>query len=80
MIFKGINVGNECNIHVSGFCLGSSGKLMDQCLIKDHMLSHYRKLYSAKGKSIINVYKYIKFIDFCIFTIKPLTIGKIIGY
>ncbi|XP_003200342.3 spermatogenesis-associated protein 7 [Danio rerio] len=32
-----------------GFSLGSSGKLMDQYLIKDHMLSHYRKLYSAKA-------------------------------
>uniref|UniRef100_A0A672SU27 Spermatogenesis-associated protein 7 homolog n=1 Tax=Sinocyclocheilus grahami TaxID=75366 RepID=A0A672SU27_SINGR len=31
--------------------LGSSGKLMNQYMIKDHMLSHYRKLYSAKGHS-----------------------------
>ncbi|XP_056096543.1 LOW QUALITY PROTEIN: spermatogenesis-associated protein 7 [Rhinichthys klamathensis goyatoka] len=32
-----------------GFCFGSSGKLMDQYMIKDHMVSHYRKLYSAKA-------------------------------
>ncbi|XP_048048142.1 spermatogenesis-associated protein 7 [Megalobrama amblycephala] len=32
-----------------GYCLGSSGKLMNQYMIKDHMLSHYRKLYSAKA-------------------------------
>lgn len=32
-----------------GFCFGSSGKLMNQYMIKDHMVSHYRKLYSAKA-------------------------------
>ncbi|KAF4101854.1 spermatogenesis-associated protein 7 isoform X2 [Onychostoma macrolepis] len=32
-----------------GYCLGSSGKLMNQYMIKDHMLSHYKKLYSAKA-------------------------------
>ncbi|XP_065111168.1 spermatogenesis-associated protein 7 [Paramisgurnus dabryanus] len=32
-----------------GFCYGSSGKLMNQYMIKDHMLSHYKKLYSAKA-------------------------------
>ncbi|KAK7141877.1 hypothetical protein R3I94_011537 [Phoxinus phoxinus] len=32
-----------------GYCFGSSGKLMNQYLIKDHMVSHYRKLYSAKA-------------------------------
>ncbi|XP_043088185.1 uncharacterized protein spata7 isoform X2 [Puntigrus tetrazona] len=31
-----------------GYSLGSSGQLMNQYMIKDHMLSHYRKLYSAK--------------------------------
>uniref|UniRef100_A0A672MK05 Spermatogenesis-associated protein 7-like n=1 Tax=Sinocyclocheilus grahami TaxID=75366 RepID=A0A672MK05_SINGR len=34
-----------------GYSLGSSGRLMNQYMMKDHMLSHYRKLYSAKGKS-----------------------------
>ncbi|TRY92499.1 hypothetical protein DNTS_028199 [Danionella cerebrum] len=32
-----------------GYCHGSSGKLMNQYLVKDHMVSHYRKLYSAKA-------------------------------
>uniref|UniRef100_A0A8C2K9Q2 Spermatogenesis associated 7 n=1 Tax=Cyprinus carpio TaxID=7962 RepID=A0A8C2K9Q2_CYPCA len=32
-----------------GYSLGSSGKLMNQYMIKDHMLSHYRKLYSARA-------------------------------
>ncbi|XP_057200862.1 spermatogenesis-associated protein 7 [Triplophysa rosa] len=32
-----------------GYCHGSSGKRMNQYMIKDHMLSHYRKLYSAKA-------------------------------
>ncbi|XP_059375781.1 spermatogenesis-associated protein 7 [Carassius carassius] len=32
-----------------GYSLGSSGKLMNQYMVKDHMLSHYRKLYSARA-------------------------------
>ncbi|KAA0711660.1 Spermatogenesis-associated protein 7 -like protein [Triplophysa tibetana] len=32
-----------------GYCHGSSGKLMNHYMIKDHMFSHYRKLYSAKA-------------------------------
>lgn len=32
-----------------GFLFGSSGKMMNQYMIKDHMVSHYRKLYSAKA-------------------------------
>ncbi|XP_067311005.1 spermatogenesis-associated protein 7 isoform X2 [Pseudorasbora parva] len=32
-----------------GYCFGSSGKLMNEYMIKDHMVSHYRKLYSAKA-------------------------------
>ncbi|XP_062863383.1 spermatogenesis-associated protein 7 isoform X2 [Trichomycterus rosablanca] len=31
------------------FCPGSSGKLTNQLLIKDHMISHYKKVYSAKA-------------------------------
>lgn len=31
------------------YCHGASGKLMNQYMIKDHMLSHYKKLYSAKA-------------------------------
>ncbi|XP_016308784.1 spermatogenesis-associated protein 7-like [Sinocyclocheilus anshuiensis] len=32
-----------------GYCLAASDKLMNQYMMKDHMLSHYRKLYSAKA-------------------------------
>ncbi|XP_039518940.1 spermatogenesis-associated protein 7 [Pimephales promelas] len=49
-----------------GFCFGSSGKLMNQYLIKDHMVSHYRKMYSAKAavdcsvpKSLHSSVKYV---------------------
>uniref|UniRef100_A0A673G9T8 Spermatogenesis-associated protein 7-like n=1 Tax=Sinocyclocheilus rhinocerous TaxID=307959 RepID=A0A673G9T8_9TELE len=49
-----------------GYSLGSSGKLMNQYMIKDHMLSHYRKLYSAKAvvdcsvpKSMCSNVKYV---------------------
>ncbi|XP_051501861.1 spermatogenesis-associated protein 7 [Myxocyprinus asiaticus] len=35
--------------HKPGYLSGSSGKLMNQYMIKDHMVSHYRKLYSAKA-------------------------------
>ncbi len=46
-----IIVCNGSNILLAGYGLGSSGKLMNQYMIKDHMFSHYRKLYSAKGNS-----------------------------
>ncbi|KAI2654071.1 hypothetical protein H4Q32_010686 [Labeo rohita] len=50
-----------------GYCLGSSGKLMDQYMIKDHMLSHYRKLYSAKAAVDCSLpksmYSNVKYVD-----------------
>ncbi|XP_016329584.1 spermatogenesis-associated protein 7-like isoform X2 [Sinocyclocheilus anshuiensis] len=50
-----------------GYSLGSSGKLMNQYMIKDHMLSHYRKLYSAKAVVDCSVpksmYSNVKYVD-----------------
>ncbi|KAK2879197.1 hypothetical protein Q8A67_019988 [Cirrhinus molitorella] len=50
-----------------GYCLGSSGKLMNQYMIKDHMLSHYRKLYSARAAVDCSVpksmYSNVKYVD-----------------
>ena len=34
------------------FCPRSTSK-MTQSIIKDHMVSHYKKVYSAKGESLI---------------------------
>ncbi|TNM95309.1 hypothetical protein fugu_016392 [Takifugu bimaculatus] len=52
------------NLKSSPFCPGSSSK-MAQSLLKDHMVSHYKKIYSAKAavdtslpKSLIHSVKY----------------------
>uniref|UniRef100_A0A9J7YF12 Spermatogenesis associated 7 n=1 Tax=Cyprinus carpio carpio TaxID=630221 RepID=A0A9J7YF12_CYPCA len=50
-----------------GYSLGSSGKLMNQYMIKDHMLSHYRKLYSARAVVDCSVpksmYSNVRYVD-----------------
>ena len=38
-----------CSLMFLAFCPRTSSKLT-QSIIKDHMVSHYKKVYSAKGK------------------------------
>lgn len=45
-----VKVYATCVIVISAFCPHSSSK-MTQSLLRDHMVSHYKKIYSAKGKS-----------------------------
>ncbi|KAM9466519.1 spermatogenesis-associated protein 7 isoform 2-T2 [Clarias gariepinus] len=49
------------------FCPGSTGKLTDQRIIEDHMISHYKRLHSAKASVDCSVPKSmrcdVKYID-----------------
>ncbi|KAF5909608.1 tyrosine-protein phosphatase non-receptor type 21 isoform X2, partial [Clarias magur] len=50
-----------------GFCPGSTGRLTDQRIIEDHMISHYKRLHSAKASVDCSVPKSmrcdVKYID-----------------
>lgn len=55
-----------CIIVILAFCPRSSNKTA-QALLKDHMVSHYKKIYSAKGK-LFGLNRYILYGIYCIIT------------